>query len=258
MIVVMVNAAIAAFARILAYLSLIGGPEPMEKIRIALKKGEATKYVGHLDFGRAIERALRRAKLPIAYSVGFNPHMKLSFGPALGVGIASEAEYVDVEVTEPIEASIFSRRLSEKLPPDLALVAAQSVNSNASLAAELNLAAYRVIIATQPTPEKMATANEAVAAFQRAESVTYIRRSPKGIKTMDLKTYVVGDIVLAAGPESFNVEFWLRMTSSGAVKPQEVIKALIDQFGLPSGELLFRRLALKAETGGGIKDAFEI
>lgn len=71
----------------------------MEKIRIALQKGEATKYVGHLDFGRAVERALRRAKLPVAYSIGFNPHMKLSFGPALGVGIASESEYIDVEMT---------------------------------------------------------------------------------------------------------------------------------------------------------------
>ena len=230
----------------------------MEKIRIALKKGEATKYVGHLDFGRAIERALRRAKLPVAYSVGFNPHMRLSFGPALGVGIASEAEYVDVEMTESIEAAVFSQRLSEKLPPDLALVAAQSVKSNASLAAELNLAAYRVVVATQPTTENIVAANKAVAEFQQAESVTYIRRSPKGIKTMDLKNYVVGNVILAVGPDSFEVEFWLRMTSSGAVKPQEVIRALIDQFSFPLGELLLRRTALQAETSVGIKEAFEI
>ena len=230
----------------------------MEKIRIALKKGEATKYVGHLDFGRAIERALRRAKLPVAYSVGFNPHMRLSFGPALGVGIASEAEYVDVEMTESIEAAVFSQHLSEKLPPDLALVAAQSVKSNASLAAELNLAAYRVVVATQPTPAQIVAANKAVAEFQQAESVTYIRRSPKGIKTMDLKNYVVGNVVLAVGPDSFEVEFWLRMTSSGAVKPQEVIRALIDQFSFPLGELLLRRTALQAETSAGIKEAFEI
>jgi radical SAM-linked protein len=184
--------------------------------------------------------------------------MRLSFGPALGVGIASEAEYVDVEMTESIEASIFSQRLSEKLPPDLALVAAQSVSSNASLAAELNLAAYRVSVATRPTPENIVAANKAVADFQQAESVTYVRRSPKGIKTMDLKTYVVGNVILAVGTDSFNVEFWLRMTSSGAVKPQEVIRALIDQFGFPVGELLFRRTALKAETSAGIKEAFEI
>ena len=118
----------------------------MEKIRIALRKGEATKYVGHLDFGRALERALRRAKLPVAYSVGFNPHMRLSFGPALGVGIASESEYIDVEMAQIVAAEEFSRNLSAKLPPGLALVAAQSVVSNASLAADLNLAAYRVLV----------------------------------------------------------------------------------------------------------------
>jgi radical SAM-linked protein len=184
--------------------------------------------------------------------------MRLSFGPALGVGIASEAEYVDVEMMETIEASIFSQRLSEKLPPDLALVAAKSVISNASLAAELNLAAYRVSVVTRPTPENIVAANKAVAEFQQAESVTYVRRSPKGIKTMDLKTYVVGNVILAVGTDSFEVEFWLRMTSSGAVKPQEVIRALIDQFGFPAGELLFRRTALKAETSAGIKEAFEI
>ena len=75
---------------------------------------------------------------------------------------------------------------------------------------------------------------------------------------MDLKNYVVGNVILAVGPDSFDVEFWLRMTSSGAVKPQEVIRALIDQFGFPLGELLFRRTALKAETSVGIKEAFEI
>ena len=72
----MTHAQVAACARNLACLSLIGGRSRMEKIRIALQKGEPTKYVGHLDFGRAVERALRRAKLPVAYSIGFNPHMK--------------------------------------------------------------------------------------------------------------------------------------------------------------------------------------
>ena len=80
----------------------------MKKMRGALTKDDEIKYVGHLDFGRAIERALRRAKLPVAYSVGFNPHMKLSFGPALSVGVASDSEYVDVELTEPMNAADFT------------------------------------------------------------------------------------------------------------------------------------------------------
>ena len=94
----------------------------MEKMRIAVGKTETTKYVGHLDFCRAVERALRRAKLPVMYSVGFNPHKRLSVGPALSVGVASAAEYVDVELTEPVNETEFGRRLQAQLPPGLVFV----------------------------------------------------------------------------------------------------------------------------------------
>ena len=87
----------------------------MEKMRIAIAKKAATQYVGHLDFGRALERALRRAKLPVAFSEGFNPHMKISFGPALSVGVASYAEYVDVELQEHVDAADFGERLAQQL-----------------------------------------------------------------------------------------------------------------------------------------------
>ena len=230
----------------------------MEKIRIALQKGEATKYVGHLDFGRAVERALRRAKLPVAYSIGFNPHMKLSFGPALGVGIASESEYIDVEMTELVDISMFSLALSEKLPPGLALVEARQVSSQASLAAELNLAMYQARVAAVIEPLEVETAKAAVSQLQQAESATYVRRSPKGVKTMDLKTFLVGELQTEVEADAFSVKFWLRMTANGAVKPQEVIRALVEQFGFPAGDTAYCRLALLAETGAGRKSAFEI
>ena len=230
----------------------------MEKIRIALQKGEATKYVGHLDFGRAVERALRRAKLPVAYSIGFNPHMKLSFGPALGVGIASESEYIDVEMTELVDISMFSLALSEKLPPGLALVEARQVSSQASLAAELNLAMYQARVAAVIEPLEVETAKAAVSQLQQAESATYVRRSPKGVKTMDLKTFLVGELQTEVEADAFSVKFWLRMTANGAVKPQEVMRALVEQFGFPAGDTAYCRVALLAETDAGRKSAFEI
>jgi radical SAM-linked protein len=196
--------------------------------------------------------------LPVAYSVGFNPHMRLSFGPALGVGIASEAEYVDVEMSQAVDGQQFSRSLSEKLPPGLALVAAQPVSSTASLAAELNLAAYQVRIDGLAGAVQIAAAEAAVKQLQLSESVTYLRRSPKGIKTMDLKSYLVGELEIEAAAESFAVRFWLRMTPGGAVKPQEVMRALVEQFGFPTGDTTYCRMALRAETNAGRKTAFEI
>ena len=230
----------------------------MKKMRVALTKDDEIKYVGHLDFGRAIERALRRAKLPVAYSVGFNPHMKLSCGPALSVGVASDSEYVDVELTEPMNAADFGRVLSAQLPPGLAFVAARPVFTSSSLAAALNLAAYKVTTAILPTQDNLCAARKAVEAFQAASVVEYCRRTPKGAKTMDVKKFLVGGVSVDEGQEGIILTFWLRMTATGAVKPTEVLSALTGQFGFPCGEAAFRRTALKAEQNSKVQDPFEI
>lgn len=230
----------------------------MEKIRMALAKSETTQYVGHLDFGRAVERALRRAKLPVAYSEGFNPHMKLSFGPALGVGIASDAEYIDIELAASVSPDEFARLLSPQLPPGLAFVEARPLLGSSSLAASLNLACYRAEIAVPGMTENVAKARAAVEDFQTTESIEYVRHTPKGEKLMDLKKFIVGNISLEVTPESIRLEYWLRMTSTGAVKPQEIIGVLMDRFGLPIGETSFRRTALRCDTGSATKTAFEM
>ena len=230
----------------------------MEKMRVALTKDDEIKYVGHLDFGRAIERALRRAKLPVAYSVGFNPHMKLSFGPALSVGVASDAEYVDVELTEPMNAADFGRALSAQLPPGMAFVAARTVLASSSLAAALNLAEYKATTSILPTPDNLCAARKAAEAFQAAAVVEYCRRTPKGEKTMDVKKFLVGGVSVTAGQQGIVIAFWLRMTATGAVKPMEVLSALMGQFAFPCGDAAFRRTALKAEQNSIVQDPFEI
>ena len=230
----------------------------MDKMRIAVGKTEETKYVGHLDFCRAVERALRRAKPLVAYSVGFNPHMRLSFGPALSVGVASDAEYVDVELTEPVDAFRFGHALTEQLPPGLVFVAAKPVSTTTALAAALNLAEYQITTRVAPTPENLVAAENAVAAFQASESVPYVRRTPKGEKTLEVKRFLAGDIALASEQDGIRLTFRLRMTSSGAVKPQEVLRLLQDRFAFPAGDAACRRLSLWAETKEGLRDPFEI
>ena len=63
-------------------------------------KGEAIRYISHLDYADMIQRAICRAKLPAAYSEGFNPHLKIAFASALAVRVTSEAEYMDFDLTE--------------------------------------------------------------------------------------------------------------------------------------------------------------
>lgn len=68
------------------------------KIRIKFAKTGPVKYVGHLDMLRYFQKLIRRAEIDICYSGGFNPHQKMSFAAPLGVGMAGEGEYVDIEV----------------------------------------------------------------------------------------------------------------------------------------------------------------
>ncbi len=125
---------------------------PMQKIRVKFsKKGEA-KYISHLELMVMFNRALRRAKIPMAYSQGFNPHPKMSFGPPLAVGFESEAELVDIELTNYLELSTIIKNLSREMPPGINLMEGQEVPLvTKSLSASINGAVYELIIDGQVT-----------------------------------------------------------------------------------------------------------
>ena len=93
----------------------------MPKYRLRYAKFGPARFASHLDLGRALGRALRRAGLPVAYSQGFHPLPKMAFGPPLPVGVESEAEFVDITFTEELVAGEISRRLNAALPKGLAV-----------------------------------------------------------------------------------------------------------------------------------------
>lgn len=227
----------------------------MFKLRLALIKGEDTKYVGHLDLGRALERAMRRAKLPVAYSEGFNPHMKMAFGPALAVGVSSLSEYADVEMTEELPIADVVAALRQSLPPGLALQEARWVDTRGSLSALLNIAVYQLRFSGWTAVERQA-AMRALEAFQAAPEAVHVRRSPKGVRTLDLKTVLHGDIVLAGDGEAL-LSFAIHM-EKGSAKPQEVLSVLQSQFAFPGSTAAMCRTRLYHEMNGITKLPFEI
>jgi radical SAM-linked protein len=202
------------------------------RYRLAITKGEEVRYVSHLDYMRSIERAIRRTKSPAAYSEGFNPHMKISFASALSVGVASEAEYMDLELTGETDPSAIGEALARQLPPGIAVRAVRLVTArHAALMAVVNLAAYRV---RAPLAAGAAgRAMEAVDRFNAAAAVTFVKENPKGKREIDVKTYV-REIAAARIPEGLELSFDIRITPTGSIKPTEVIKTLVEKFGLPA------------------------
>ncbi|HBZ63583.1 MAG TPA: Fe-S oxidoreductase, partial [Lachnospiraceae bacterium] len=67
------------------------------KTRFRFTKTGSIKFIGHLDCMRFFQKALRRAKMDVAYTQGFNPHQIMSFASPLSVGLTSDGEYIDIE-----------------------------------------------------------------------------------------------------------------------------------------------------------------
>ncbi len=93
------------------------------RLRIRYTKNGKIRFVSHRDVARLFERACRKVMLPVAYSQGFSPRPKLSFGLALSVAHESDSEFLDVELTEQVELDDLESKLTAALPDGLAVEA---------------------------------------------------------------------------------------------------------------------------------------
>ena len=75
------------------------------KARIKFRKYGSLRFIGHLDVMRFFQKVMRRADIPIAFSGGYSPHMIMSFANPLGIGLTSDGEYFDIELTEAVNSA---------------------------------------------------------------------------------------------------------------------------------------------------------
>ncbi|MDD4178489.1 MAG: TIGR03936 family radical SAM-associated protein [Candidatus Margulisbacteria bacterium] len=94
----------------------------MQRIKVQYKKGAEVKFISHRDLMRAFQRAIRRADLPVAYSQGFNPHMKISWGNAIKVGATSDNEFAELQIDGWLKPLELIDRLNRHLPKGLEII----------------------------------------------------------------------------------------------------------------------------------------
>jgi radical SAM-linked protein len=92
-------------------------------IRLQYTKLGKIRWIGHRDVARAMERAFRVAELPLAFTQGFSPHPKVSFGLALSTGHESEAEYLDLVLARDVDLDALPAHLTDALPEGMSVVA---------------------------------------------------------------------------------------------------------------------------------------
>jgi radical SAM-linked protein len=201
----------------------------VQKLRIHYTKRGRLRFSSHRDFQRAFERALRRADVPMAYSAGFSPHPKVSYANAAPTGTASEAEYLEVSVTELVDPASLREALDESLPAGLDVVDVVQAGPGA-LADRLEASVWDIRLPGVREDE----ARAAVEKFLGAESVEVQRLTKNGMRTFDARGAVVAAEVVTSGvgaPNAGALESYaiLRVVvrhATPAVRPDDVLSGL--------------------------------
>lgn len=94
----------------------------MREVRLRFSKTDRCKYISHLDINRCMARALSRAKIPLWFTEGFNPHPYMSFSLPLSLGVESYCESVDIRIVGEITNKEIKDRLNEMLPVGIRIV----------------------------------------------------------------------------------------------------------------------------------------
>lgn len=128
--------------------------KPQYRYRVKYEKKGRLRFLSHLDMTRSIIRGFRRAGIPLVYTRGFHPKPKISFGPALGVGIASSAEYLDFYAHQYLRERAFLDRVNQYLVEGLRCIKLKMIPKTlASLSEALNCALYRIHFKEEETKD---------------------------------------------------------------------------------------------------------
>jgi radical SAM-linked protein len=207
---------------------------PVQRLRLRYTKRGRMRFSSHRDVSRAIERAVFRAQVPMAYSSGFHPHPRISYAGASPTGAASEAEYLELGLAEVRDPESVRAELDASLPDGLD-VAAVVESQGGSLSDLLVASQWEIAL-----PDLDAGAvGAAVDAFLATDSVLVERMTKKGMREFDCRAAVVRLGTAPADPVVLDLV--LRHTVP-AVRPDDVLSGIRSVTGLdvPDHPLLTR------------------
>jgi radical SAM-linked protein len=165
----------------------------VQRLRVRLARRGRLRFTSHRDVQRALERAIRRAEVPIAFSAGFNPHPRISYAGAAPTGAASEAEYFELALHRRVDPDLLRLSLDAAMPAGLDIVDVVEAGTG-SLPERLEASVWLIELPGVDAAELAA----AVEAFLAADEVEVSRMTKNGLRTFDARQAVLGATTGAA------------------------------------------------------------
>lgn len=191
------------------------------KIRIKFSKEGTMKFIGHLDMMRYFQKVMRRADVDIRYSEGFSPHQIMSFASPLGVGMESEAEYVDIEVNTSDSSEEMIRRMNAVMVEGVRILDYRILPDSAAKAMSIVAEAdYTARFREGRQPQDWAVYVDGLSGFLSQEQILIKKKTKKGEKEVDIRPMI--RVFRIEGEEIF---LKLAAGSTANLKPEAVLSA---------------------------------
>lgn len=215
------------------------------------QKSEALSFISHLDIQRTLQRAFRRARIPLAYSEGFNPHPQLSFAAAVPTGAASRAEWFEVRLTETVSPEDFILRTNAALPKGMSLINAFEAPADVGkLTVMVRAAEYRAALSAN-TPLSTAAVEEALAALLENEIVIE-KRTKGGIKPADIRPQIIEAVVEGIEGKEIILRVLGKLQADGGLRVSHLTDALFDRLDVRGGVARICRTAMYFDSDGSL------
>ena len=193
----------------------------MITVRISFKKRDEASYISLLDMQRVMQRVLKRSGLPVWHTLGFNPHIYMTFACPLSLGQESECECVDVKTeAEAPDFAQWQTALNAIVPTGIEVYRVEPVKMKADAIA---YACYRIRYPASAAPR--------LEQYNALDSVPVEKKSKRGARMVEMKDYVPA---LTLEPEGESVSFAVCLPAAQELNlnPSLLTAALEARFGL--------------------------
>ncbi len=225
------------------------------KVRIKFRKYGIMRFIGHLDVMRYFQKAMRRANIPIAFTGGYSPHMIMSFAQPLGIGITSEGEYLDIELTEPVASDEGVRKLNQVMAEGIDVVSfvqisedkkASGMTITAAAAYEISMLQSRKSMdETIPVPKEWSVS---LTSFLSSDNLTVRKKTKRSEREVNIRP-----MIFQMEIDKDRIRMFLAAGSEENLKPDLVMDTFLKTMGLEPEQHPYHvhRLDLYARTQEG-------
>jgi radical SAM-linked protein len=192
----------------------------VQRLRLTFRKTGATRYIGHLDLARTLERSLNRAQIPIAYTQGFNQRPRMALAAALPLGYLSECEMADIFLLERMEPEAARQQMMSKMAPGIEIWRVEEVEMNSPALQTLTAVTTYTVLLLDPTDS--AALQQRVDNLFATETIIRKRRD----KEYDLRPLIESIRLAQTESDGVQLDMCLAMQPGKTGRPDEVLLAL--------------------------------